>query len=120
MLRKEDFEPNMETEDKIPGAQPENPAQSQRFGDFIVKYMQNVQNTMELFRGHLFRRSMRFSGFSMFLWKIWENLKLQGHLIILSRNVIPIWIWKQQGHLESPGCMIIRISNFGEKGRRWQ
>ena len=27
MLRKEDFEPNMETEDKIPGAQPENPAQ---------------------------------------------------------------------------------------------
>jgi len=26
MLRKEDFEPNMETEDKIPGAQPENPA----------------------------------------------------------------------------------------------
>ena len=45
MLRKEDFEPNMKTEDKIPGAQTENPAQSQRFGDFIVKYMQNVQDT---------------------------------------------------------------------------
>ena len=39
MLRKEDFEPNMKTEDRIPGAQSENPAQSQRFGDFIVKYM---------------------------------------------------------------------------------
>ena len=49
MLRKEDFEPNMKTEDKIPGAQSENPAQSQRFGDFIVKYMQNVKDTMELF-----------------------------------------------------------------------
>ena len=48
MLRKEDFEPNMKTEDKIPGAQSENPAQSQRFGDFIVKYMQNVKDTMEL------------------------------------------------------------------------
>ena len=55
MLRKEDFEPNMETEDKIPGAQTENPAQSQRFGDFIVKYMQNVQNTMELFPGTSFQ-----------------------------------------------------------------
>ena len=46
MLRKEDFEQNMKTEDKIPRAQTENPAQSQRFGDFIVKYMQNVQNTI--------------------------------------------------------------------------
>ena len=55
MLRKEDFEPNMKTEDKIPGAQSENPAQSQRFGDFIVKYMQNVQNTMELFPGTSFQ-----------------------------------------------------------------
>ena len=55
MLRKEDFESNMETEDKIPGAQPENPAQSQRFGDFIVKYMQNVQDTMELFPGTSFQ-----------------------------------------------------------------
>ena len=55
MLRKEDFEPNMETEDKIPGAQPENPAQSQRFGDFIVKYMQNVKDTMELFPGTSFQ-----------------------------------------------------------------
>ena len=55
MLRKEDFEPNMKTEDKIPGAQTENPAQSQRFGDFIVKYMQNVQNTMELFPGTSFQ-----------------------------------------------------------------
>ncbi len=54
MLRKEDFEPNMKTEDKIPGAQTENPAQSQRFGDFIVKYMQNVQDTMELFPGGIF------------------------------------------------------------------
>ena len=55
MLRKEDFEPNMKTEDKIPGAQTENPAQSQRFGDFIVKYMQNVENTMELFPGTTFQ-----------------------------------------------------------------
>lgn len=54
MLRKEDFEPNMKTEDKIPGAQSENPAQSQRFGDFIVKYMQNVKDTMELFPGTSF------------------------------------------------------------------
>ena len=55
MLRKEDFEPNMETEDKIPGAQTENPAQSQRFGDFIVIYMQNVKDTMELFPGTSFQ-----------------------------------------------------------------
>ena len=55
MLRKEDFEPNMKTEDKIPGAQTENPAQSQRFGDFIVKYMQNVKDTMELFSGTSFQ-----------------------------------------------------------------
>ena len=55
MLRKEDFEPNMKTEDKIPGAQSENPAQSQRFGDFIVKYMQNVKDTLELFPGTSFQ-----------------------------------------------------------------
>lgn len=55
MLRKEDFESNMKTEDKIPGAQTENPAQSQRFGDFIVKYMQNVKDTMELFPGTSFQ-----------------------------------------------------------------
>ena len=55
MLRKEDFESNMKTEDKIPGAQSENPAQSQRFGDFIVKYMQNVKDTMELFPGTSFQ-----------------------------------------------------------------
>lgn len=55
MLRKEDFEPNMKTEDRIPGAQSENPAQSQRFGDFIVKYMQNVKDTMELFPGTSFQ-----------------------------------------------------------------
>lgn len=55
MLRKEDFEPNMKTEDRIPGAQSENPAQSQRFGDFIVKYMQDVQDTMELFPGTSFQ-----------------------------------------------------------------
>ena len=55
MLRKEDFEPNMKTEDKIRGAQSENPAQSQRFGDFIVKYMQNVKDTMELFSGTSFQ-----------------------------------------------------------------
>ena len=45
----------MKTEDKIPGAQSENPAQSQRFGDFIVKYMQNVKDTMELFPGTSFQ-----------------------------------------------------------------
>lgn len=55
MFRKEDFESNMKTEDKIPGAQTENPAQSQRFGDFIVKYMQDVQDTMELFPGTSFQ-----------------------------------------------------------------
>ena len=116
MLRKEDFEPNMETEDKIPGAQPENPAQSQRFGDFIVKYMQNVQDTMELFPGTSFQAINEIFGV---LYVPLENMG-ELEVIILSRNVIPIWIWKQQGHLGSPGCMIIRISNFGEKGRRWQ
>ena len=35
--------------------QPENPAQSEHFGDFIVKYMQNVENTMELFPGTIFQ-----------------------------------------------------------------
>ena len=55
MLRKEDFEPNMEPEDQIPGAQTEHPAQSQRFGDFIGKYMQNVKDTMELFPGTSFQ-----------------------------------------------------------------
>ena len=35
--------------------QPENPAQSEHFGDFIVKYMQNVENTMELFPGTTFQ-----------------------------------------------------------------
>ena len=83
MLRKEDFEPNMKTEDKIPGAQTENPAQSQRFGDFIVKYMQNVQDTMELFPGE--------------------------PPIIRSRNVIPTWIWRQQGNQGSTGCTITLI-----------
>lgn len=97
MLRKEDFEPNMKTEDKIPGAQTENPAQSQRFGDFIVKYMQNVQDTMELFPGHLFGRSMKFSGFFMFRWKVWEKLRSREPPIIRSRNVIPTWIWRQPG-----------------------
>ena len=56
MLGKEDFEFDMETEEKeIPGVQPENPAQSEHFGDFIVKYMQNVENTMELFPGTTFQ-----------------------------------------------------------------
>ena len=65
MLRKEDFEPNMETEDKIPGAQPENPAQSQRFGDFIVNICRMSRIPWNFFRGHLFRRSMRFFGGSL-------------------------------------------------------
>ena len=56
MFGREDFEFDMKTEEnEIPGVQPENPAQSQRFGDFIVKYMQNVQDTMELFPGTSFR-----------------------------------------------------------------
>ena len=56
MLGKEDFEFDMETEEnEIPGVQPENPAQSEHFGDFIVKYMQNVENTMELFPGTTFQ-----------------------------------------------------------------
>lgn len=56
MLGKEDFEFDMETEEnEIPGVQPENPAQSEHFGDFIVKYMQNVKNTMELFPGTTFQ-----------------------------------------------------------------
>ncbi len=100
MLRKEDFEPNMKTEDKIPGAQTENPAQSQRFGDFIVKYMQNVQDTMELFSGGIFLgRSMKFSGFFMFpLEKYGRKLRSREPPIIRSRNVIPTWIWRQQGN----------------------
>ena len=56
MLGKEDFEFDMKTEEnEIPGVQPENPAQSEHFGDFIVKYMQNVENTMELFPGTTFQ-----------------------------------------------------------------
>ncbi len=98
MLRKEDFEPNMKTEDKIPGAQTENPAQSQRFGDFIVKYMQNVQDTMELFPGASFRAINEFSGFFMFRWKVWEKLRSREPPIIRFRNVIPTWIWRQQGN----------------------
>ena len=56
MFGREDFEFDMETEEnEIPGVQPENPAQSEHFGDFIVKYMQNVENTMELFPGSTFQ-----------------------------------------------------------------
>ena len=56
MLGKEDFEFDMETEEnEIPGVQPENPAQSEHFVDFIVKYIQNVENTMELFPGTTFQ-----------------------------------------------------------------
>ena len=56
MLGKEDFEFDMESEEnEFPGVQPENPAQSKHFGDFIVKYMQNVENTMELFPGTTFQ-----------------------------------------------------------------
>lgn len=56
MFGKEDFEFDMETEeDEILGVQPENPTQSEHFGDFIVKYMQNVENTMELFPGTTFQ-----------------------------------------------------------------
>ena len=56
MFGREDFEFDMKTEEnEIPGVQPENPAQSEHFGDFIVKYMQNVENTMELFPGTIFQ-----------------------------------------------------------------
>ena len=56
MFGREDFEFDMETEEnEIPGVQPENPAQSEHFGDFIVKYMQKVENTMELFPGTTFQ-----------------------------------------------------------------
>lgn len=59
MLRKEDFEPNMKTEDKIPGAQTENPAQSQRFGDFIVKYILIIQYSPKDFSGVILPCSFR-------------------------------------------------------------
>ena len=64
MFGREDFEFDMKTEEnEIPGVQPENPAQSEHFGDFIVKYMQNVENTMELFSGNdFFRRSIEIFG----------------------------------------------------------
>ena len=56
MFGREDFEFDMKIEEnEIPGVQPENPAQSEHFGDFIVKYMQNVENTMELFPGTTFQ-----------------------------------------------------------------
>ena len=56
MFGREDFEFDMKTEEnEILGVQPENPAQSEHFGDFIVKYMQNVENTMELFPGTTFQ-----------------------------------------------------------------
>ena len=85
MLRKEDFEPNMKTEDKIPGAQSENPAQSQRFGDFIVKYMQNVKDTMELFPGTSFQAINEIFGV------IYVPLESMGELEVTgtSYNSIP-------------------------------
>lgn len=54
MLRKEDFEPNMKTEDKIPGAQTENPAQSQRFGDFIREIYAECPGYYGTFSGGIF------------------------------------------------------------------
>ena len=52
MFGREDFEFDMKTEEnEIPGVKPETPAQSAPIGDYIVKYMQNVENTMELFPG---------------------------------------------------------------------
>ena len=85
MLRKEDFEPNMKTEDKIPGAQSENPAQSQRFGDFIVKYMQNVKDTMELFPGTSFQAINEIFGV------LYVRLESMGELEVTgtSYNSIP-------------------------------
>ena len=85
MLRKEDFEPNMKTEDKIPGAQSENPAQSQRFGDFIVKYMQNVKDTMELFSGTSFQAINEIFGV------LYVPLESMGELVVTgtSYNSIP-------------------------------
>lgn len=85
MLRKEDFEPNMKTEDKIPGAQSENPAQSQRFGDFIVKYMQNVKDTMELFPGTSFQAINEIFGVLYVPLESMGELKVTG----TSYNSIP-------------------------------
>lgn len=84
--------------------------QSEHFGDFIVKYMQNVENTMELFPGTTFSgRLMRFSEFFMYRWKIQESWKLPGHPTIPFRNAIHIWIWRRPVHRESPDCMTILI-----------
>ena len=109
MLRKEDFEPNMKTEDKIPGAQTENPAQSQRFGDFIVKYMQDVQDTMELFPGTSFQAINEIFGVLYVPLEVWERSRLRESPIIQSRNAIPTWIWRQQGNQGSTGCTITPI-----------
>ena len=86
MLGKEDFEFDMETEEnEIPGVQPENPAQSEHFGDFIVKYMQNVENTMELFPGTTFQAINEIFGI------IYVPLENTGELEITgtSYNSIP-------------------------------
>lgn len=86
MLRKEELEFNMDArEDEIPGVQPEKPAQSEHFGDFIVKHMQNVENTMELFPGTTFQAIDEIFGI---LYVPLENI---GELEItgISYNSIP-------------------------------
>ena len=86
MLKKEDFEPDMEAEDKeIPVVQPENPAQSEHFGDFIIKYMQDVENTLKLFPGSVFQKINDMFGI------IYVPLERLGELEVdgVSYNSIP-------------------------------
>ena len=86
MFGREDFEFDMKTEEnEIPGVQPENPAQSEHFGDFIVKYMQNVENTMELFPGTTFQAVNEIFGI------LYVPLENTGELEItgISYNSIP-------------------------------
>ena len=86
MFGREDFEFDMKTEEnEIPGVQPENPAQSEHFGDFIVKYMQNVENTMELFPGTTFQAVNEIFGILYVPLENTDELEITG----TSYNSIP-------------------------------
>ena len=94
---------------RSPGVQPENPAQSEHFGDFIVKYMQNVENTMELFPGTTFQAVNEIFGI------LYVPLENTGELEITgtSYNSIPkcytYMDMERPVHRESPDCMTILI-----------
>ena len=54
MLRKEDFEPNMKTEDKIPGAQTENPGKESALRGFYREIYAGCPGYYGTFPGDIF------------------------------------------------------------------